>query len=157
MTINLKTAAALILPDITTISCTHEGTSTPYIYKVSRDLAEDLMPGDLILVKNSRHLTTGVVVEVHEEPLLDVESTMNYCWAFQKVDMDELNRLNTRDGELLRKIKEVQNRTTRSSLLASLGITDEKALLKSFAHFSAEADLEFWHGISFHFGRAPSR
>ncbi|MEK0325033.1 MAG: hypothetical protein QQN63_04950 [Nitrosopumilus sp.] len=138
---NLKTAAALILDDLTTISCVfmsqsssrhgNEISSKEYIYKVLKSLAENLKPGDQVLVKRREGIGAVTVVDIHEEPRLDVDAGYDYEWAFQKVDLDLWGKLNTRDVNLLGKIKEAQNKNTRQSLLAQLGISDPTALLES--------------------------
>jgi hypothetical protein len=70
-------------------------------------------------------LKVAMVVAVHTEPNVELNSDINYKWAFQKVEMHDLEELKSAHDKLHTMLKDRQRVTTRQSVMASLGITQE--------------------------------
>lgn len=75
--------------DYYTIGVLH-GMRGPYTYRVPADL--EVTESDHVIVKNSRGISVGEVIEVHEEKQ-DYDPNIKYAWAFQVVDKDRLAEL----------------------------------------------------------------
>ena len=136
MTINLKTAAAIVDETVTTIDVSmSSGNGTipdTYTYLCAQSLASSLTEGDKVLVEASNRTGMGVKVAVvnavHNEPNVELNTDIIYRWAFQKVDTAALEAQQQRQDKLHQMLKERQRTTTRQSVLASLGLTQSDIL-----------------------------
>lgn len=132
-TMNLNTMAALVRDDVTTITVAIKNSSMEYTFLCTRDLAEQLKGYEKphVVVHTSRGIGTGIVTEVHDEPVIDAEDGIAYDWAFQRVDQDELRRQRTVTSAIADRLKTRRKETRREQALAALGMTpdDVKALV----------------------------
>lgn len=129
----LNTVASLVREDLTTISACFKGDiNREYIFKCTKGLAETLVKGDRVLVRNQGSGTTTVTVAaVHDEPQLDVSFEGGYKWAFQKIDIDTCIQLEQLDLAIENKLREQQRMSARQQVLMSLGIGDVGEFMKS--------------------------
>ena len=127
---NLKNAAALIRNDITTICGEHleQTNHKKYTYKILRTLAQQLSPGDMVLVRNIRGICIFVVEKVYSEPKIDIhdDDSQGYRWAFQIVDTATVNKLEAQDELIYERLQEHQRSTTRQQVLGALGMTQDE-------------------------------
>lgn len=141
MSINLKTAAAIVDESTTTIevALSNRDGVVPerYTFLCKQELALTLDEDDLVLVQasNGTGVKVAVVAAVHTEPNVELNSDINYKWAFQKVDTTKLDNLVAVHDKLHQMLKDRQRVTTRQSVMASLGITPEDLL--ALSHTSA--------------------
>ena len=136
---NLTNVAALLREDTTTIKVVHNddtrtGAEKEYIYKILKTTANELKNGDHVIVKNSQGIRLAQVIEIHDEPQIDLESkgskAINFRWAFQRVAIEDVEMLETQDREIVDKLKTRQVKNTREQALAMLGISDASEVLK---------------------------
>lgn len=131
MSINLKTAAAIVDETTTSISVeihSRQGVKPEaYTYLCTQELTIGLEPGDLVLVDSAGGLGVKVakVVEVHTEPQVDLNSDIEYRWAFQQVAQHTVNDLKERHNRIHDLLKEKQRFSTRQSVMANLGMTQD--------------------------------
>ena len=135
---NLTNVAALLRDDTTTIKVVHNddtrtGAEKEYIYKILKTTANELKNGDHVIVKNSQGIRLAQVIEIHDEPQIDLESkgskAINFRWAFQRVDTDTAEMLETQDREIVDRLKSRQVQNTRDQAMAMLGIADASEVL----------------------------
>lgn len=134
MTINLRTAAAIVDETVTTIDVSLSNWSDvmpeKYSYLCKQELAQTLSEGDWVLIESngSTVAKVGKVMAVHDEPNVELNADINYKWAFQKVDVPNLEELKSAHDKLHQMLKDRQRVTTRQSVMASLGITQDDLL-----------------------------
>lgn len=144
----LAVIAANLSDDVRTIHCswnTGNMKAPPrddnklYTYKAPRDLADQLVKGDLVLVEGPQASPRRVVrvVRIDDECLLD-DPTIHYKWAFEKVSDDRLTQLQEWEQAMVDKLYQAQRRRAKRAMLDELGAdmvevpriaapTDEKA------------------------------
>ena len=134
MSINLRTAAAIVDETVTTIdvSLSNRVDVMPekYSYLCKQELAQTLSEDDWVLVESggSTVAKVGRVVAIHVEPNVELNADINYKWAFQKVELPILEELKSTHDKLHQMLKDRQRVTTRQSVMASLGITQDDLL-----------------------------
>lgn len=142
MGINLKTAAALVMEDVTTVATTTIGNgardSKEYTYLVPREIVEGITEaqvekGLLILTESSNSNGTALrlVTKIHDQPQIDLNDDTDWKWAFQLVDRSGLGFFKRRTETVYAKLREKQQQQTQKSVLAQLGMEkdDLKALI----------------------------
>lgn len=117
----LHNTAALLREDATTVEVSHSNGGG-YTYRVLRSLAAQLKPNDRVLVKNQHGIKFGQVIEVHAEPQIDPHAAYSYAWAFQKVDLDQIEYLQLQDELLVKKLQNLQRERLKQQALSALGI-----------------------------------
>ncbi|MDB4575381.1 hypothetical protein N9112_00295 [bacterium] len=122
MNYNLNTVASLVREDLVTATVKHSGTAKEYTYKILKSLAETLENGDLVLVENSRGVTVGSLIQLHDEAVLDLETDYDYRWIFQRVDVEYAKELVVQDKLVAEHLKKKKVTSARAQVLASFGI-----------------------------------
>jgi preprotein translocase subunit YajC len=129
MTINLKTAAAIVDENITTIEVNlsaRAGTVPElYTYLCTQELASTLNEGDMVLLQSTSGPILGRVVSVQSEPNVELNTDVSYRWAFQKVDLNALQIQVEKQERIYELLKAKQRVSTRQSVLANLGLTQD--------------------------------
>lgn len=97
-----------------------------WTYKAKRDFAQTLRRGDVLITESGPHtrdtfkvagshaLVIVFFVRAHETPQIDVEAGFPYLYAFQRVDIGQLQLLRAQETLDARKIR-AQARGTNSS------------------------------------------
>ncbi len=135
----LENAAALAREDVTTLTVVHctrlDGSpyngeeAKEYTYKVLRSLAQTLAKDDIAVVKNARGVTVARVVEVHDEPHIELDDNIGYRWAFQRVNIEVAHKREREDEALVARMREQQRRSVREQVLQSVGMDREEVQL----------------------------
>lgn len=125
---NLTTMAALVRDDVTTITVNMRDSNKDFIFLCTRELADHLQEAvePYVVVKTSRGVGTGIVQEVHDEPVVDAEDGRSYRWAFQMVDEAELRKQETITGVIEERLKSRRKQTRREQALAALGMSQDE-------------------------------
>lgn len=137
---NMTTLAAMLREDLTTIVVRFVNLDTSdfnerlYTYKCTRELAETLERGDIVVVAaknadNPNGVQTAYVQYVHDEPQLDLENKRGYKWALCKVDVGELENRQAIDERVGKQLEQRRALSCRDQALAALGLTANDAKL----------------------------
>lgn len=125
---NLKTVAAFVSENTTTLTATFDGNNSQYTFKCPISLAVQLKEGDKVIAETAKGLQIVTVYSVHGESSVSLDSGLNYKWVFAKVPMDVLKSLNEEEDNLVMILKEKQRSRLRQEVLNSLGCTSVKEL-----------------------------
>lgn len=136
-----KQLVHLIQQGYTTVSVCFDhsgGNRDTYTYKTNLDLE----PDDIVVVPARGYFKTAQVIEVHEEPQIDLDSDIDYKWVVQKVDVKGWQELNAKEDALAKKIVNFEHKQRRTALLASLGISSENSELLSLTQMGGTDAIE---------------
>lgn len=89
--------------------------------------------GDICIVSVNRELKLVYVVEVHETAQIEYDSSIDYKWIVQKVDLTKYNNLVERDKNIAKKAAQIMEQKVKRELLEefkSLLGDDGKSLLE---------------------------
>ena len=82
----LPNHVALMRDDITTLAGTIRDSSKDYTFKVPRELAATIGPGDFVIGGVRGRPEVVEVTEVHDHPKIDPHAPFYYRWVTMKVD-----------------------------------------------------------------------
>lgn len=77
---------ALMRDDVTTLQATVGGSAKLYTFKVTRDLAATLGPGDFVVASVRGEPAVVEVDTIHDHPRIDPHAQFYYRWVTMKVD-----------------------------------------------------------------------
>ena len=95
---NLRSVVSLADESITTVDCRpirrspREGAPI-FTFKCTKALASVLTCGSLVVCETKIGIYVMEVLEAHPESTIDPDSSIEYCWAFQRVDTGHLETL----------------------------------------------------------------
>lgn len=93
----------------------------------------DLAPGDFVLVDTAKGVRLAQVTELHDFPQIDEQDTMDYRWAFSKVDLSKAALLREEDLKFQQTIRDHKRKAHRKQIaekfksgqFLEVGIDDE--------------------------------
>lgn len=143
MNINLQAAALLCADDIVTVVCSYasprissvsiaralrppvkEARMREYTYVARREFAQQLQPGDFVVVNNTAGLAVTQVVQIHSDCEIDPTSELTYRWIFQKVDIEHCNKLETFSRDLTEALRKKRTAALRKQFIEMLSSGD---------------------------------
>ena len=128
-TMNLDNAALLVRDDINTVSVIFEGTSKKYTYILHESIKAEV--GDTVLVPAQGSPKSAEVVEIHEQPNIDPNSSMTYSWVICNLaeHITKIRDLKALSDRIVEKLKQQQAKSVREQVLAQFGVSNVKELL----------------------------
>ena len=124
----LRNIAAILSDEIVSVQCSFETEQTgkSYTFLATYTLAQTLRKDDLVVAHTnnmSKPVAVLRVVEVDRSCLLDCPDRYVYCWLVQKVNVVELDRLNSWSDAAGEQLYEAQRSRAQQAMLAELGIS----------------------------------
>lgn len=148
--INLRTVAQSVLPDTGTITAVFDhnaiGTLLPksvktYTFLAPLSLVNNVHRGDFVVVNSTKGLAVVQVAAVSQSTDdLDLDSSFQYRWAFQKVNVPVALALDKRDESHHQTLLAKRRMAVRHQILTeALGMTEFQLRL-ALASSDIEAD-----------------
>lgn len=147
-----KHYAEILREDFTTVGVKFNNTSTVFTYKVDNETARKVKLGCTVIVPRMDKkaqavyhdvetmeemalemevrvpISSGIVVEIHETPQIDLESEIQYKWVVDVMDFTRYHENNSKDETIRQLANKSRAMSARQQLRASL-MTPELQLL----------------------------
>lgn len=122
---------ALLQKGYTTVNVRFDTGGPLYTYKVSKTIAATLAKDGLVVVPAQNAFKVVKVVEVHDEPQIDVHKPLALKWVVQKVDTTAYDDQTAREAEAIQKLQVAERAQAQAKALEVLmgSVEDRAALL----------------------------
>ena len=109
--------AALLMENCKTIGVRFKANIHDiYVYKTT----EDFTVGNHVVVLTEGKFAIGKVMEVHNVPMLDMDSNVNYQWIVQKIDTTKYDEYNALEAEFNEHLIELEQRALKANAVILL-------------------------------------
>lgn len=120
----MENVALTLDENLTSIEVMYQEGSKEYTFVCTKELANSISVGDLVLARDSYGVKVVQVLEVHEEVTIDLEAKWSYRWAFQKVETDIVDALEKRNKFLASELNKKKKQGVKKQALQALGFND---------------------------------
>lgn len=128
--VNFNHLVTLLQEHYTTVEVQFQETSKSYTYKITKDMAADLLAGHKLVVDAPRGLHVVTVIKVHDEPQIDPDQPYAFKWAVQRVDTAPYEEQVKREAEAVELLKKAKRKQAQMEALnALLGDVNREELL----------------------------
>lgn len=119
----IANTVAVVSDEIVLLSCVFaaDGKGTRYTYKALKSLADTLYRGDAVIVSKSGGVGFNVCRVCDIDIDVDLETSIEYHWAFAKVDEEAYAQIIDKEQTLIDDLQRVQRRKMKVDMLNALG------------------------------------
>lgn len=109
---NINHAISLLETGYTTCKVSF-GLASPMTYTYKVRVQDEIKQDDHVVVLTANGLRVVRVIEVHDEPKIDIASDIEYKWIVQKVDMTAFDNIMAEEERIANVLRDVEKRKIR--------------------------------------------